>query len=617
MGDRDAIRESRATRGRAVRWARLAGFVTVVLLAMPGLGRAERFQWGEVELSFDTYLTTSMSLRTQGLECLQIAEVNGGCNVIEDDPALSGVLNGRLLNSDDGNLNVDRGDVYSVLVSVGHDIDLSWRNYGAFTRLLYFYDAMQVTNWDGYTPRRTPYAEEARWRGSVTRGGVVGVSFRFLDAYAWARYKPFGRRTEIRFGNQVVNWGEEYFTQGGIKATNSIDVTKVRIAGAELKEGLVPAPMVRLSMDVVGDLSFETYYQFDWNPTELDPTGTFWSINDMVARGAQGQFLFQDPGTLGYSPEQLIAGGPLVGPPVNPGEPLTGGVPRGPTQEADDQGQWGAAFRYYWDAIETELGLYYVRFHDKLPTVSYVGQGLSAGDVFYFTEYIEKVNLYGLSFNTTLGGVAFAGELSLRANQPTPISSAYTDLLENLGVGEERGMVREPRITAIVNALYVASPTTLGFGPVIRALGAQDLTMIGEIAVVNYPWLDDDVSYASPNGVAPDIHATILGQRIDNTWRPNDTSFGYQLRMQATYSQVFGGPVTLIPSVAFKHDAYGTTPDAGAQFIQGRMAVATQLEAQYQNDWKGLITYSNAFGNDRANFDTDRDFFQVAISYAF
>ncbi len=615
MEKREAIRDQEAETRRKGPGIWLRAGLCLALLMAPSTSLAERWQWGEVEVAFDTYLTTSMSLRTQGVNCLQIAEVNGGCNTISGDPALNGVLNGRLLNSDDGNLNVDRGDVYSVLVSVSHDLELEWRNYGAFTRLLYFYDHMQYNNFDGYTPRRTDYSEDARWRRSVTRGGVVGVDFRFLDAYGWARYKPLGRRTEIRFGNQVVNWGEEFFTQGGIKATNSFDVTKLRIAGAELKEGLVPAPMIRISMDVVGDLSFESYYQFDWNPTEVDPTGTFWSINDMVARGAQGQFLFEDPGTNGRTPEEIIAGGPVGG-----------GVPRGETREADAQGQWGAAFRYYWDAIETELGLYYVRFHDKFPTVSYVGQRTGpvlpvAGDVYYFTEYIEKINLYGLSFNTTLGGVAVAGELSLRANTPTPISSTYTDLLEDLTADTEehgeRGMVREPRITAIVNGLYVAGPTGLVFGPVIRAIRAQDLTMIGELAVVSYPWLDDGISYAAPNGVAPDIHATILGQPIDNTWRPNNTSFGYQLRMQATYSQVFGGPVTLIPSVAFKHDAYGTTPDGGAQFIQGRMAVATQLEARYQNDWKGLITYSNSFGSDQANFDTDRDFFQVAISYAF
>jgi hypothetical protein len=571
----------------------------------PNAAWGERYEWGEVDLSLDTYITASMSVRTQSRDCLQVAAVNGGCNEVPD-AALNGVLNGRLLNSDDGNLNIDRGDVYSVLVSVSHDIDLTWRNYGAFTRLLYFYDAMQITNWDDYTPRRTPYSQEARWRGSLTRGGVVGVDFRFLDAYGWARFKPLDRRMEIRFGNQVVNWGEEYFTQGGIKATNSFDVTKLRIAGAELKQGLVPAPMVRLSTDVIGALSFETYYQFDWNPTQIDPTGTFWSINDMVARGAQGQFLFQDPGTNGRPPEDLIALGPIAG-----------GVPRATTREADAQGQWGAAFRYYWDAIETELGLYYVRFHDKFPTVSYEGTGFAPGDVSYFTEYVEKINLYGVSFNTTLGGVAVAGELSLRSNQPTPISSAYTDLLAAGGVGDERGMVREPRIMAIVNGLYVASPTTAAIGPVIRALGASDLTMIGEFAVVNYPWLDDDISYASPNGVAPDIHAVVFGNPIDNTWRPNATSLGYQLRFQATYNQVFGAPVTLTPSLAFRHDAYGTTPDAGTQFTEGRLAIAAQLEAVYQNDWKGLVTYSNSFGGGSANVDTDRDFFQVAISYAF
>lgn len=607
---RRALRRLRASlHRRGVAWVLLLAAVGPVALPV----QAERWRWGEVDLSLDTFLSATMSLRTASTNCLQIGgEVlpggpsNGGCNS-DPDPAVNGVLNGRLLNSDDGNLNIEKGDVYSVLVSVSHDVDLTWRNYGAFVRLLYFYDGIQIANWDGYTPRRTPYSDDARWRPNVLRGGVVGVDFRVLDAYGWARFKPLGRRMELRFGNQVVNWGEEFFTQGGIKATNAFDVTKLRIAGSELKQGLVPAPMVRFNTDVIGDLTFETYYQFDWNPTEIDPTGTFYAINDMVARGAQGQFTGQDPGTTGIPAEDLLAMGPLAG-----------GVPRGTDREPDDQGQWGAAFRYYWDWIETELGLYYVRFHDKFPTVSYQGSGFSAGDVYYYTEWVENINLYGASFNTTVGGVAIAGEVSFRPNQPTPISSAYTDLLAQGFVGSERGMVRERRVMGIVNGLWVAGPGSWGVGPALHLIGADDMTFIGEFAVVNYPDLDPSISYAAPNAVSPDIHVDLGGLgRIDNTWRPDNTSLGYQLRVSATYSQVFGTAVTLMPTLAFRHDAYGTTPDTGTQFTDGRMYIALQLEAQYQNDWKGLITYSNSFGGGKANVDSDRDFIQLGVSYAF
>jgi hypothetical protein len=330
----------------------------------------------------------------------------------------------------------------------------------------------------------------------------------------------------------------------------------------------------------------------------------------------------EDPGQQGASAEDILSRN-FLGRAY-----LGGGYPRGADHDASDQGQWGAAFRYYWDRLQTELGLYYVRFHDKQPTVSYVGTGVGAYEMEYYTEFVEKVNLYGVSFNTTVGGVAIAGEGSFRPNMPTPITSAFPDmisrldpLLGNESFARERGMVREKRIMGIVNALWVAGPGTRAMGSAIRAIRADDLSFIGEFAVVNYPDLDDDISYAPPAGVAPDIDQQItppaLGGRAVNEWRPNATSLGYQILVRATYSRLLDTAWALTPSVSFRHDAYGTTPDAGVQFTQGVMKVGLQLQADYQNRWKWIFSYTNSFGAGAANADNDRDFVQFSVSYAF
>jgi len=608
---------------------------------------AASFQWGEVHAQLDSYMTISASVRTQSTDCMQIGGItaaqtlpppigdplrptNGGCNVVTADaldpgvnlpPAAedialqtaNGVLNGRLYNSDDGNLNVGKGDFYSVLVEGSHDLDVSFRNYGAFVRVLYFYDAIGITNFESYVPRRTPLADDARWRRNLVEGGVVGVDFRLLDAYAYGMWDVLDRNVELRFGNQVINWGEEYFTQGGIKVTNALDVTKLRTAGSELRNGLVPAPIIRLSTDVIGALTFEGYYQFDWHATQVDPTGTFFGINDMVGRGAEAQFTVEDPGTLGRSVDEILNDA-LVPGFLNGGSPFLG------VREPSSQGQWGAALRYYFDGIETELGLYYVRFHDKLPTVSFVGDGVAPTEVKYFIEYPEGINLVGGSFNTTLFGVAVGGELSYRQNQPLPVSDAYQRLFfysNPRGVGESSGSVERKKIMAIANMLWVPGPGTPIVGEVLRWIGAEDLAFVGEIGVAHYPTLDPDHQYAPPNAVVPTITSPIDQNDVWITYRPSATSAGYNLRLSATYSRLFGSAITFTPSFSWRHDISGISPDAGVQYTTGRMDLAVGLEFDYQNRWKGILTYSNSLGGGAANVWNDRDFAQFTISYAF
>ena len=40
----------------------------------------------------------------------------------------------------------------------------------------------------------------------------------------------------IRFGKQVLSWGESLFIQGGNSVINPIDVSAIRAPGAELKK---------------------------------------------------------------------------------------------------------------------------------------------------------------------------------------------------------------------------------------------------------------------------------------------------------------------------------------------------------------------------------------------
>ena len=250
-------------------------------------------------------------------------------------------------------------DVFSVAFKGSHDLELRWRNIGSFLRVSYFIDAIGA---DAAKPDRTRLADDARWRSSVVEGGVVGGQFLVLDAYFFAGFDVGERYFDFRVGNQVVNWGESTFTQGGINATNTIDVTKIRLPGSDIREALFQAPIVKVGGDIIGALSFEAYYQFIWRQYDLDPPGTFFSTSDMTGRGAEGFFnaLYGDPGSTGMTAEEIFAVPFPVGTFI--------GAPFGGSVEPSDQGQLGVALRYYVDAIETEFGVYYVRLHAKTPS---------------------------------------------------------------------------------------------------------------------------------------------------------------------------------------------------------------------------------------------------------
>lgn len=125
-------------------------------------------------------------------------------------------------------------------------------------------------------------------------------------------------------------------------------------------------------------------------------------------------------------------------------------VPRGGDRDARDDGQWGTAFRYFSDALDTEFGAYFMNYHSRTPIFSGTGASPAAfnairsavlagmpaslapvavaGNSQYFMEYPEDIRLYGLSFSTTLPtGTAWSGELSYRPNAPVQLNS--TDVL--------------------------------------------------------------------------------------------------------------------------------------------------------------------------------------------
>jgi hypothetical protein len=81
----------------------------------------------------------------------------------------------------------------------------------------------------------------------------------------------------------------------------------------------------------------------------------------------------------------------------------------------------------------------------------------------------------------------------------------------------------------------------------------------------------------------------------------------------------------LIWTVNFNQDVDGTSPVVGTGFVDGAKAVATALEATWQNTWSAKLAYTNFFGEGTDTLGNDlgdhvlgdRDFVSLAVKYRF
>jgi len=576
---------------------------------------------GEVTGSFDTTLSYGALWRVTGRDSANVALANGGSK--------------SSANYDDGNLNYDRGDLVSSLFKMTNDLDLNYRNFGAFLRINSFYDH-SIQNKDFRTvPGLAPGVSYSRGNERVLRNRL-GHDYEILDAYVRGRFNVVGRALDVRAGKQVVSWGESTFIPNGLNIINPVDVAKLRAPGAELKEAFLPVNMLWLSQEVTDNLTVEAFHQFQYRKTRLEPAGSYFSTNDFISPGG----------------ERVIAGSGRI----NEGVASTVGafIPRDPDNDPKNSGQFGLAARLLTPRLNnTEFGFYFAQYHSRTPQIS--GTALAppmspnVSTVRYNTDYAEKIRMYGLSFNTPGPlGIALQGEYSYRPNQP--VQMVATDLLVELltaGCGDTAADV--PPL----------GPCPVAFGPDAKAqgykrvkyhqfqmtgtkalgpmLGADQIVAVAEAGYV-YQKLPKGVAFNGPGadfGVSPTAAGALITTQQQGGLATNN-SYGYRAVARAEYNNALG-PINLIPRIAWSHDLRGTSQT----FVQGVKAASIGLGASYQQNWQADISYTNFFGGESfegftasslanlANPATripvrstnnplsDRDFIAATISYSF
>lgn len=619
-----------------------AAFATALLFS--GSANAESYKFGDLDLSIDTTISAGVTLRASDRDCTKLNPINGGC--ANGDGRTTGV------NSDNGNLNYDQWDFVNKTVKATMDVQGTWENYGFFLRPTAFYDFVYADN-------------DLDFRNLESEGkDQLDYDVDILDAFVYGNWDIDGHFTTVRFGKQVLNWGESLFIQGGVNAFQALDVTRIRTPGAELKDALTPMPMIFASTTITPNFSVEAFWQFAYEYTELDPSGSFFSTDDITGRGSLPALLNAviDNPDLAFPPGTF---------PPNPLVPIA--VQRTKDRIASETDQFGLALRYYAEELGDgiDFGLYAVRYTSRLPYLGFTtgpddldsacgvitGTGAvpgvcgtaptdpfnqaafayAAGQLKYFYSF-PTIETLGASFATTISGTAVSGELTFSPDMPFGVSDLEQNASQLDGTGASGPLLGSP---GDVSSLPAAGPnqdtvhmieldaiqgqigTVKLWGtsdPIPELIGSDTAVFIVNAGFVyvqgasNYPLNRVGPEAAIRNPFA----AALLTNGVTNAQYADDVSYGYRLVFAPAYNNAFGTPFTLTPSISWRHDLQGNSPGPNtANYLQGMKQVSIGIDADYQSTWKGSLSYTSIFGAGFDNPTFDRDFVMASVSYSF
>ncbi|MGZ2930805.1 DUF1302 domain-containing protein [Pseudomonas aeruginosa] len=638
-----------------------AGFAFAGLLPLLG-GQAQAVEFSfldnEVSGSLDTTLSYGTLWRVQGQD-----------------------KSNNDINTNDGNRNFDTGLV-SEVYKITSDLEATWRNYGVFIRGTAFYDTQIMDKRNDYYSHNDPsqpsqsYPHDDRFT-SQTRD-IAGHKAEILDAYVYGSWDIGNMPLSARFGRQVFNWGEGIFYRGGVNTTNPVDAAKYRLPGSELKEVLMPVEALSFNIGLTDNLSMETFYQWNWKETRLDPVGTYFSETDLFADG--GNTGYSDfTGTALDTPVpgfgnviglyQALGNNPLLsgalkntGLYANGVTPAYGNVMKvssiGKDLNARNDGQFGVAFRYIAEELNsTEFGFYFVNYHSKEPTLyadigDYAGADLAAlantlrpiagnlaealanglvtadvmGNINARREFAEDIRMYGFSFNTTVGDASVFGELAYRPNLPIGIA-ATNDLIGDLAHGAAEaangGQInvggQMVGLGGQIHNYERVEAFNTSLGTIYNfgpSLSFDSLTGVAELA-------SEHLRGSSLKYTAYDGSTRYYAGRGNNSYvsggdrgdQVNRNAYGYTLLLSGTWNDVFAG-VNVSPYVVYKDDFEGNSYQTG-NFIEGRKAYTLGIKATYLNSLEGELQYTEFYGGGQNNNIRDRDNIGLTVKYSF
>jgi len=623
---------------------KLACTAVLGALAAGSAGAAEWPLANGWTVNLDSTVSFGTAVRTSKVDCRLIGNDNGGCVgdaatplQISNPGTFSVNLDTLRLNQDLGNLRYGRGQVVSS--NLQYTADLYVKGREGWSGLL-----RGVVNHDFAVDRtkRGPLDPEAR--------DFAVSNPRWLDAYLTKEFDLGEQQARVRVGNQVLSWGEDLFITGGLNSINAIYVPAAHQPGTPLKNLFIPAPMVSFSSSLAAGLGIEAYYQWKWNSFTFDAPGTFFSTSNFAGEGGRAIYLPTSAlnaavtpygigpfpaGMIGNTATVITGADPATGlpfgrrlsaaelanPAANPAGAILGAgtvIPRTGDRKPRN-GQGGAALRYRMPDSGDELGIYFIRYDDKVPFVSYQVSGTTANPfgLEAALDYGTGRNLFGVSYNFQAGEWAIGTELSYRprdgvAIDPTavidPGNAHYCNGLADftaapVGTGC-RGWVDTQHYQFHLTGIHILSPSG-ALGGLLRALGASEGTITAETAVAHYPRLRLDGSV--PYAVTADYKL------------PTKTAWGMVLAASLTYPNAFGTRASVSPDLAISQGLSGIAATALPGFVKGAGAavLGMTIDFKVKPETKLRIDCTKNWGGGASNLLRDRNFMSFSLTSSF
>ncbi|KYL30781.1 MULTISPECIES: DUF1302 domain-containing protein [Pseudoalteromonas] len=669
--------------------------------------QAATFEVGGFDIAFDSTFSYGQSIRVEDRDFNLIGKSNNpSFDWTGYNPAINTIYSSQDVwaqpgsysnNGDAGDLNFDSGETFSKLLKGTHDLSISKDNYGLFTRFMYFYDFELMDGDRAYVNPTSGQGVDPCDDDDTKEQSCADI--RLLDAYVWANFDLNEGKNplSIRVGQQVVNWGESTLISHGINV-NPVDIDRLKAPGAELKEAFIPVGMLWASLGLTENMTLEGFYQYQWHETRLPAAGTYFSTNDFAAENGYQQnvqlgFTSNPDIDLAFLTDNLnnlmatygqVAASQGIDPSSAAGQQLLANMYLAyPTKvalkgkgydgktEPDDGGQYGLRLGMFlpeWN--DTEVALYHVNYHSRRPLISgrvsnftqaSLQQDLAmiatteitsdnVSDLKAFAkatnEYPEDIKLYGLSFNTSLGETAFAGEFTFREDEPLQIDDVellYAAMPEQLAIAGLRPEFAGISQMSKGDAASVVGPGELAKGYIERntsqlqftathlfgpSLGADSWAVVGEIGGVrinNMPEYDEmrlNVSGTGRSGImqgpgSSDYSAlhVALSNGPEQKSFATASSWGYRLIAKGDYFNIYNG-INFSPRFVFSHDVNGNTPDPMFLFIEDRKSLGATMSFNYQNAWSLDVSYNSFWGGGDTNTFSDRDYVSFNLKYS-
>lgn len=319
------------------------------------------------------------------------------------------------VNTDDGDLNYNKGDFFSGVLKVTEDFKADYKGFGVFGRMLFFHDFVN-SSFTQYHPNRItpqnyqsvgfpastalPYTyldvfgipiknpippNPLSYPGSriYGPGGVVydsrsdqetkhevGEALQWLDSYAFGKIPLWGdRELSFKIGRHTLNWGESTtLVTNSINSINPVDVNNFLRIGNQVEEDFVPVNMASISFQPIENTTMEGFYQLEWKPTEIPAPGSYFSFLDIGSNNAVDNL------NLGFggATEDPAGKGRLLYNPLAQLGAASATMNRLPDIEARTRGQFGVKLNHYFEDFNngTDVAVYYEHYNSRLPFLS-------------------------------------------------------------------------------------------------------------------------------------------------------------------------------------------------------------------------------------------------------